>query len=357
MQRCNHIQLFLADLAGVLSIRQAGYQLIWVLRLTNVGIDLHLAKVSRNYETSLVDQELLNVESLAIVSIIEDLSVLSVLLAEYELSLVSSHQDPSFGQPAMCSVVGGQVSTLFLAEVADLGLHVVVLHNVELVGVISRDKDIVRVHITEGDLGSDGVARWMVHILMRQASCLIDGPEVHFLLRLIGQGGEEPVILGSKGHGYEGFLDVDLLGEDHLSLLEGLAVRLLGLLPILFLLILYLVDGNDGRLLAFLSDGEPFLIVGECHGSYAFRALDTLEYFLSLLVQVVDHNVVTNGVDHLSVVQKVDVILDIAFEARDELGLEHDVGVARSGIPVSLHFFVCVVEVGNALNLSAGGCC
>jgi hypothetical protein len=88
------------------------------------------------------------------------------LLTEDELSLVSSHQDPSFGQPAMGSVVGGQVGTLFLAEVADLWLHVVVLDYIKLVGVVTRHEDVVRVHITEGDLGSNGMARWMVHILM-----------------------------------------------------------------------------------------------------------------------------------------------------------------------------------------------
>jgi hypothetical protein len=191
-----------------------------------------------------------------------------------------------------------------------------------------------------------------------QASGLIHGPEIDFLLWLIGQGGEEPVVLGGESHGYEGFLDVDFLGEDHLSLLEGFAVGLLGLLPILLLLILNLVDGDNGRFLAFLSDGEPLLIVGEGHGSYAFGALDALEYFLSLLVQMVDHDVVANRVDHLGVVQEVDVVLDVAFEARDELGLEHDVGVAKGGrIPVPLNFFVCVIEIGDALNLSTGACC
>ena len=84
----------------------------------------------------------------------------------------------------------------------------------------------------------------------------------------------------------------------------------------------------------------------ESHGCDPFSAVDTLENFLLFHVGVVDDYVVANRVNHLSVVQKVNVIRYVSLKTRHKLRQESDVW---SAILVAVSISLCLFIVVNVL--------
>ena len=172
----NDLLLLLVHLV-VEGIGERCHHLVGVVKLRGDAVHHHLALVTHNDEALRVSDDFLNVETVAWV-VIQRSSDFAIWITNDELSLVSSDQDPAICQPAVSCVVLRDVTILLLGDLAHLGRQILILLNVELVGLITGDEDVVHVDRAEADLGSNGVASRMRHCLLSHASLLVDLPDV-----------------------------------------------------------------------------------------------------------------------------------------------------------------------------------
>ena len=116
------------------------------------------------------------------------------------MSLVGTHKDLAIGQPTMRSKVLRDMTVLFLGHGAHLVLEGIVFLNIELVSLITSDKDIVRVERTETNLSSNGMSSIVAHSLLRETPLFIDLPNVDGLIGFGTKRCEKFVISRTEGH-------------------------------------------------------------------------------------------------------------------------------------------------------------
>ena len=214
------------------------------------------------------------------------------------------------------------MTVLFLRDLPDLDSEHAVLVDIVLVGLVTCDKNDVLVGVAEGDLRADGVSSWVLEGLVGDTALLVHLPNVDRLLRLRRERGKQLVVFGAESHRDEGLVLRDLSRADNLALSESLSVRLT--LLVRLTVVIDSVDCADRGLVALLCNSEGATVLGDCHRGYAFGTLDARERLLGLVLDVVDHDVVTGGIDNLVVVQEEDVIGHVRLQSRDELRLKSD---------------------------------
>ncbi len=146
----------------------------------------------------------------------------------------------------------------------------------------------------------------MAHWLVAHITRFVNLPNVDTLLWLRTQSRQKLVILGAERHRYILFVRFDLERADNLALFKRFGICLT--LFVARSVIIYSIDGDDRRLVAFLSDGERPPILTDGHSCDAFSALDARVSLLSFVFQMVDHDVVASRVHNLVVIQEEDVV-------------------------------------------------
>jgi hypothetical protein len=221
--------------------------------------------------------------------------------------LICTNEELSISEPAVASVVATDVLFLFVERGLWWSQSVILSDLVELIGLGTSNQHNICSDIAERGLSSKDVGRSLRKYLLSDTLWLVPLPHVDILVGHVGEGDKKFFIFGTKSNADILFvLLFKFATGDKLFTLE--------------LRVVEIVDAANWGAFSSLSNSEPSFWTSDGHSSDSFGAFNSGDVALSLLLDVVKRNIVTDGITHGLVVNIVQIVVNITFDTCHKLG-------------------------------------